>query len=377
MPNAHAQTGIGMDTSLLFRMGMRRISTISRENAYLMTGLDTTRPESIACEVIERCNYKCQYCHYWRSEKYSEEMTIEEWQAALVSLKEFIGSYKIKFVGGEPFLKKGFVDLLEFCHEQGLDWGVITNGFAFRSGITPRVVAAGPSNIDISVDSPDAGENDLIRGAPGSLRNIEAGMRSLRQERERAGAKFPIRIKPTITRLNFRSLPKFAEWLSVNGATSIDFHPVHALPFWSAEMREQLWPTADECAEMRDVIEELIGQQASGTPIETAAASLRSYPDQFLGQVVKTNIPGPCRVGMRDLSIGAAGDVAVCWEYAPIGNVKAHSLRDIWYGQVGSAVRKQTVDCVNLGKECANGCKDHRSLAQDIRRGITLLMQAK
>ena len=144
-------------------------------------------------EVIERCNFKCQYCHYWRYEKYSPEMSIEEWKQALLSLKDFIGRYSIKFVGGEPFLKKGFVDLLEFCHGQALDWGVITNGFAFRSNITPRVVAAGPSNIDISVDSPDAEENDLVRGAPGSLENIEAGIRSLRSERDRVQAKFPIR----------------------------------------------------------------------------------------------------------------------------------------------------------------------------------------
>ena len=366
---------IHMDRAVLVRMGLRRVESIGRENLYLKTGLDTTRPESIACEVIERCNFKCQYCHYWRYEKYSPEMSIEEWKQALLSLKDFIGRYSIKFVGGEPFLKKGFVDLLEFCHEQALDWGVITNGFAFRSNITPRVVAAGPSNIDISVDSPDAEENDLVRGAPGSLENIEAGIRSLRSERDRLQAKFPIRIKPTISRINFRSLPKFADWLSKHGGTSIDFHPVHALPFWTSEMRERLWPTAEDCEEMREVIEQLIQQQQAGVPIETAPSSLRSFPDQFLGRVVNTNIPGPCRVGMRDLSIGASGEVAVCWEYAKLGNVRTQTVKDIWYSHIGRSVRKETVDCVSLGKECANSCKDHRSLAQDLRRGFLLLRQ--
>ena len=36
------------------------------EEIYSRTGRDVTVPVSIYGEVIERCNYKCRYCEYWR-----------------------------------------------------------------------------------------------------------------------------------------------------------------------------------------------------------------------------------------------------------------------------------------------------------------------
>ena len=35
-------------------------------------------------------------------------MALEDWQQALLSLKEYIGSYVVNFVGGEPFLYRYF-----------------------------------------------------------------------------------------------------------------------------------------------------------------------------------------------------------------------------------------------------------------------------
>jgi MoaA/NifB/PqqE/SkfB family radical SAM enzyme len=362
-----------MDAKFLLRSGVRRLGGMAREGLYLRTGIDATMPESISCEVNERCNYKCRYCHFWRLDDYVNEMTIEEWQRTLLGLQEFLGRCTVQFIGGEPFLKKGFVDLLEFCRQNGIDWGVITNGSALTARISARVAAAHPTNIDISIDSPIDSINDFVRGAPGSLATIEAGVRRLRTARDDGNHHFPIRIKPTITRINFRSLPLLAEWIARCGADTIDFQPVHSVPFWTAAMRAELWPTPEECEEMRVVIGELVQQQKSGAPIETAAERLLSIPDQFLGRTVQTSIPGPCRVSLRKLAIKANGDVRTCWDFAAIGNVRHASPRDIWYGAAARGNRAQTVACPKVGAACANSCNDPRSLRQDIERGLLML----
>jgi radical SAM protein with 4Fe4S-binding SPASM domain len=346
---------------------------MTREHVYIKTGFDVTAPESITGQVNERCNYKCQYCHFWRIEEYAKEMSIDEWQQALLSLKDFIGRYIIQFVGGEPFVKKGFVDLLSFCHQRGIDWGVITNGSAFNAKIVKKVVAAEPTNINISVDAPDAEVHDFVRGAPGSLDAIGDGIVRLREERERTGRRFPIRIKPTITRMNFRSLPRLVEWTVAHGADIIDIHPVHIVPFWTPQMRADLRPQEHEMDELRRIIETLIELKKNGAPIETPAHQLRSYPDQFLGRVVKPSIGGPCRVGMRDFIIGPNGDVGVCWEYPKIGNLRSQSARDIWHGGKAQAIRAQTVACPALGKGCANSCLDHRTLLHEVQRAVLMV----
>jgi len=364
-----------MDKSILLRAGLRRLGTMTRELAYIKSGIDVTAPESITAQVNRRCNYKCQYCGCWRPQDYPQELSIKEWQHALLSLKEFIGRYNIQFLGGEPFIKKGFVDLLTFCRRHEIDWGVITNGSAFSAKIAKKVVAARPSNINISVDSSEALVNDFIRGAPGSLHTIEKGIECLREERERSGYRFPIRIKPTVTRVNFRLLPQLTKWAVAHGADSIDFHPVTTQPFWTPQIKADLMPHAEEIQDLRGVIESLIEMQKNGAPVETPAEKLRSYADQFLGQVVKTSISGPCRVGMRDFHINSSGDVEVCWEYPFIGNVRTESARDIWHSEKAHAIRAQILTCPKLGKECANGCMDNRSLLQDVRRAARMVMK--
>ena len=362
-----------MQTATLVRAGARRIGGMAREHLYLSTGLDLTAPESIQGIVNQRCNYKCRYCHFWRIKQYADEISIDEWQQALMSLKEFIGRYVIQFAGGEPFIKKGFVDLLAFCRANGIDWGVTTNGSALGATIVAKVVAACPTNFDVSVDSPDAAVNDLVRGAPGSLDAIGAGIARLRAERDRVGRYFPIRLTPTVSRSTFRSLPRLLAWAAAHGADTVDFHPVHAMPFWTAQMRAELWIGLDDIDAFRTVVDELVEMKRAGAPIETAEERLRSFPDQFLGLPVRAGIAGPCRTGMRDYIIESTGDVRVCWDYPSIGNVRAASAREIWRAATAKAMRAQTVACPKLGKECANSCLDHRSLLQEARRALMLL----
>src|SRR5260370_22271930 len=130
---------------------------------------------------------------------------------AVLSIREFIGAYNIQFSGGEPFVKKGFVELVQFCHQKGIDWGVITNGSAFSRAVVKAVVDSSPSNIDISVDASSALIHDQVRGTPGSLAKITDGIGLLLEERKASRRRFPIRIKSTAHLRNCRHLPRLVE----------------------------------------------------------------------------------------------------------------------------------------------------------------------
>ena len=108
-----------MKTSTLARLAFKHTYNHFAEELYIHTGKDFTRPVTFYGLVNERCNVKCRYCEYWRLPKYKDEMTIEEWQKALLSIKDFVGTFSISFSGGEPFIKPGFLDLMTFCHDHG------------------------------------------------------------------------------------------------------------------------------------------------------------------------------------------------------------------------------------------------------------------
>ncbi len=361
---------------VLLKVGYQRAKGIVREKLYLQSGIDSTKPEKIRGLINQRCNYKCQYCYSWQREEYPE-ISIAEWQKGLLSVKEFIGGYLIQFSGGEPFVKKGFVDLLEFCHRNNINWGVITNGSAFTPKIVERVVAAHPFNIDISVDSPDALVNDFVRGAKDSVNTIGKGIKRLYAERSKRNSQFLIRIKPTVTLQNFSALPALVTWALECGADTIDFSPVRPAPFWDDGIYSNLWITKPKINELTQVVEDLIRMKNSGAPIETSIEKLSSFADHFLMKEVRHGTI-PCRVGMRDFHINPNGEVEVCWEYPAIGNITKQSAKEIWESDKAREIRGVTVRCKKFGTTfCANSCLTHRTLNQEIKRLFQLVTLRK
>jgi radical SAM protein with 4Fe4S-binding SPASM domain len=364
-----------MDAFTVPRVALRRIKGIAREQIYLSTGVDFTRPESIRACVNHRCNFACQYCYSWQRPEYPE-LPIDQWQKALGSLKDYIGKYLIQFSGGEPFIKKGFLDLLEYCYDHEIEWGVITNASAFGQKIVERVVAANPVNIDISVDSSSASINDGVRGSAGALADIERGIKHLTDQRAKAARRFLIRIKPTITKKSFRSLPALVAWAADQGADSIDFSPVRPEQFWTPKHYQDLWLNASEIDELEKIVQELLRLRGDGAKIETAPEKLRALVGHFTGQKTYTGVT-PCRVGMRDYLISPIGDVQVCWEYPSIGNISVQSAKEIWEGAKAREIRAQTVGCNKFGTiVCANSCLTHRTLKQEASRLIRILRPA-
>src|SRR5262249_4846101 len=184
--------GAAVELSRLSQLAWKHAHNAAAEALYLRTGYDATKPVTFYGLVNEHCNVKCRYCEYWRLKHYTQEMSIEEWQKALTSIKNFVGTFSINFSGGEPFIKPGFIDLLTWCNRNGISAGVTTNGSALTPRNAAKVVAANPFNVNISVDAPNAEVHDYLRGYPGLFAKLSNGIRYLLFERKRQGKKFPI-----------------------------------------------------------------------------------------------------------------------------------------------------------------------------------------
>jgi len=338
------------------------------EELYLRTGQDLTRPVTIQGIVNEVCNYKCRYCEFWRLPNYRVEMSIEQWQHAILDLKEFLGKFHIEFSGGEPYLKKDFVDLLEFCHEQGVTWGVTTNGSAFLSDrIVQRTVRARPFNINVSIDASRPDVHDYSRGIDGSLSRITEGLAKVVEARKEVGLSFPIIIKPVVHRLNFRYLPELVNWIQTIGGTAINFQPVDR---WTPETYNELWiESPEDLADLAAVRDRLLAMKRAGAPILNSELILNAWELHFRGQKAPEAYR-PCRVGMRNYFIRPDGDVEVCWHYAPIGNVRNTPARDIWYGEEARKRREETAACDSL---CLFTCLSQKTLADKAKMGLTLI----
>ena len=358
----------------LVKIGARRLANEIREEIYISGGPDGVKPQAIGAMVTERCNYKCLSCIFWRQESYPQEMELHQWQKALRDLQEFLGGFTIQFSGGEPFVYRPFVPLVEWCGANGIRWGVTTNGSSLSRTHCERIANARPLNVNISVDGATAKVHDHSRGVPGSLDRIEQGILHLREARERLGADFAIRIKPTVHHLNVQEMPALVDWAVANGATSIDFSPVRD---GTPEVQSVLWIHRSDDKSLHEAVARLLELKRNGAPIETEDSKISSWPAHFRGETVVPTM-APCRVGLRNYCILPDGRVRTCWMYPDIGSVVCSSAREIWEGDTARAQRAEMMKCANFGSiHCASSCLAHRSIKQDAKRALLLLSRRK
>jgi len=352
------------------RLGNTVLRRSAREALFLKSGVNITKPSDIRATLTERCNYRCLYCDHWRQDSYTDEMSLAQWQAALLSIRDFVSRFTVQFLGGEPTLLPWFFDLATFCADHGIDWGAITNGSGLSSARVKQLVAARPLNIDISLDSRKAEAHDLVRGIAGSMKQVSAGVLRLVEERDRVGAKFVIRIKPTITRHTITSLHEIVDWAETMPGVLVDFSAVR---LWREHEIATLYPRGpDELQLLDDAIEGLIQRKRSGAPIETSIAKLRALLSHFALEANNHGV-SQCRVGLRSVDIRPNGDVNHCWKFERIANIRQQSMADIWKAAARKDVVRQTVKCDLFKTTCSTSCHAHRTLLQEATRGARFL----
>jgi radical SAM protein with 4Fe4S-binding SPASM domain len=362
-----------MRMSTAVSTGLQRISQELREAVYLAANVDITQPRTISAVLTERCNYRCLSCACWRNDAEADELTLAQWITAFEDVREFVGDFSVQFGGGEPFVFKPLLELVEWCHAHSIGWVITTNGSALSPRNARRLAGAQPLAVNISVDGATDSVHDRSRGVAGSLRAITRGIAALREARQQSGASFPIRIKATVHRENFREMPALVQWAEAVGASSVDFSPVRR---WTPEVMSSLWLRPTDEQDLEDVITALVAMKREGAPVETEEARIRSWSAHFREQRITPSL-GPCRVGLRDYCILPNGDVRSCWFYPVLGNVKSSSAKAIWRSAAAQALRAEMTHCASFGDpKCALSCLSHRTLGEDARRFILLKRRA-
>jgi sulfatase maturation enzyme AslB (radical SAM superfamily) len=129
------------------------------------------------------CNLQCTHCFISCSPaNHAHEMMGLGEVRRYLEEAEAIGVKEYYFTGGEPFLNREILEILEAALALG-PTSVLTNGVLIRPETAARLRAlsdASPYSLDvrISVDGMDAATNDAIRGE-GTFERIVAGIRNL------------------------------------------------------------------------------------------------------------------------------------------------------------------------------------------------------
>lgn len=158
--------------------------------AYDLTFMN--QPKFLFLHVGSECNLKCQHCHFWLSDTRHHPNRISVATMSEI-IAEFAGmnpSGKVVICGGEPMLEyERYMGVCQAVRENGLRVFNASNGYGVHTDERARdLVARGPHEFTVSLDSHLPEVHDEIRGRKGSYEAAVKAVRRLVAARDALGA---------------------------------------------------------------------------------------------------------------------------------------------------------------------------------------------
>lgn len=213
--------------------------------------------------VTDRCNLRCSYC-VSQDMSFIPHPNILRYEEILdlMGIGASLGVDKVRFTGGEPFVRKGFMDFLENASERfpGLELCVTTNA-TLIGPFVPRLAAAGIKHINISLDTLDPHTFARITG-----QDMFDEVRSNVERCVEAGLNVKVNAV-AMGGMNQEELPAFVELARTMPIDMrfIEFMPIGDGTRWS---RDVVWLAKDilkGISELVDV-EPVLGNKRTGGP---------------------------------------------------------------------------------------------------------------
>jgi MoaA/NifB/PqqE/SkfB family radical SAM enzyme len=182
-------------------------------------------PAGAVYEATMRCNLHCEFCYVldflniegeWR-----QEMTLDALRRAFPDQ----AGLQVSLTGGEIFMRKDILSVLDLFREKGYACGYLTtNGTIIneeRADALANLAAAGfLKHISVSVDGP--GElHDRARGLKGTFERTCAGLRRLQEAARRKGAPLRVSINTTVAHESLDALDQMVDVANELGVDAI------------------------------------------------------------------------------------------------------------------------------------------------------------
>ena len=195
-------------------------------------------PQFAVINVNEECFFRCQMCFKWKPDinilPNSKRITTQEIKEFVSDLRKLVPKgYVLNFAGGEPFLRKDFLEIIRFASGLGFYTTVATNGWLIDSEKkAKKIVESGLGGIVFSIDGATANTHDKMRRYPGSFEKAMEAIGYLRKYRDtlQKNRKFNdrlcISIQTVLCELNYHQAIDMIEWIASSDIRSIHFNAV-------------------------------------------------------------------------------------------------------------------------------------------------------
>lgn len=290
--------------------------------------LKRTAPISFYLALTGRCNYNCVHCSI-KGRTTGLELSTQEWKQVIGDLQN-MGTSIIGFTGGEPLLRDDLEELVSCVDDRSICY-VFTNGHSLTCERARALKNAGLFGIGISLDSPDPGTNDKIRGHTGASASALTAMENAHAAGLHVMAQTVV-AKTMLNKENRPELLKLFKLVKAHGAAEVRLlEPICSGKLLGTSDADDIFYSAEDRESMKQLQEEI--NHRFGYPKITAFAHMESA--ERYG----------CGAGNQHSYISPDGQLFPC-DFVPLsfGSVRERSICELW---------KEMNDAVGIPKsEC-------------------------
>jgi MoaA/NifB/PqqE/SkfB family radical SAM enzyme len=309
---------------------------------------DVPSPPFLILFINSICNMKCEHCFYWKQLNQRDDLSFEE----IVALSQELGPIEnLNLSGGEPFLRKEFDAICrQFIKKNGVkEIYVPTNGWYTDKTVRMiRGVLQEPGlklfGVELSLDGMPA-FHDEFRKAPNSFRKAMQtydALAALQNEDPR----LQIHAISVATERNMGEIKQLTTFL-YDRCPKMSHHNL-AIIRGDRKNPTLQGPSLEEYRELYAYIRRLWAPREEarfGAVVEPMLQWAKLKAAEQKRQFVA------CRAGVLTAVVHANGDVGVCEQRPPIGNLRKNSFREIWHshhaGEIRGSISRKECYCTN------------------------------
>jgi len=156
-------------------------------------------------ELTYRCNLNCIHCYCKGSEDPEKELTTSQFKRVLDELQAE-GCFFLTLTGGEPLLRKDFLDLYSYAKSKGFIISIFTNGQGLSEEIVDYLVRSRPLSIEMTLNGITRATYEGITQVKGSFSKAMKAIELLVKN------KLPLKLKANGLKQNRKEIASIKKW---------------------------------------------------------------------------------------------------------------------------------------------------------------------
>jgi MoaA/NifB/PqqE/SkfB family radical SAM enzyme len=338
------------------------------------TGRADRLPMGAVYEATMRCNLHCEFCYVgdllniegeWR-----QELTLD----ALTKAFPDQDGFQISLTGGEIFMRKDIMSVLDLFRGKGYACGYLTTNGTIITEERAEALADLASkgflkHISVSVDGPKE-LHDVARGLKGTFERTTAGLKRLQDAAKRKGAPLRVSINTTVAHESLEALDRMVDVAEELGVDAIGLnHLMFSTPEEAAETAAIVgasdpsviatFVTPDpglDVARVRSQVAALAEKCRRKNVLFDFRPKVHS-PLMDSYYTPGTKLDGRCLYPFLHARVSFSGKVYFCpFIRVEVGDLTTQSLEEVWNGEKYVEMRRRLLEH-GIFPVCRRCCK--------------------